>query len=120
MPEFSITDVNTGKIITGVEAYKQVIEAALRLAPGELPQQPEAGFSALEKVDGRVRSRSGLDATDVVESTEQTILRDVPGIVVADIEPEMTATLAVGAINIRFQIVETGELGELRVEIPTA
>ncbi len=55
----------------------------------------------------------------VASAAEEAILRSVEGVSVQDIEPEMVATGQVSAVNVRFEVISTGEIGELRVQIPT-
>jgi hypothetical protein len=108
-----------GDAIDTVPAAEQAIRERLLTGPGDVPSDPAKGFVLLEQAGGRHRSRSGLDRTEVIEATRDAILDHVGGVTVQDIEPEMTSTNQVQAIDIGFEIVQSGEVGRLRVEIPT-
>jgi hypothetical protein len=104
--------------MNNIETARSAIIEVLTTRQGETGSDPARGFAALELGDGRNRSRSGLDRAGVVNAAEEAILRSVEGVTVQDIEPEMVATGQVNALNVRFEIISTGETGELRVEIP--
>lgn len=107
-----------GEAVDTPEAAEKAIRELLLTRPGEIPSEPDRGFAILEHAEGRNRSRSGLDRTEVIETARDAILDHVPGVTVQDLEPEMAATNQVQAIDIGFEIVKSGELGRLRVEIP--
>jgi len=105
--------------IDTVAAAEKAIRELLLTRPGEIPSEPEKGFAILEHADDRNRSRSGLDRTEVIEAARDAILSYVPGVTVQDLEPEMAASNQVQALDIGFEIVKSGELGRVRIEIPT-
>ena len=105
--------------IKEIEAGKLAIQKVLTTRTGEDPSHPTTGFPVLELADGRNRSRSGLDRASVIADAEQAVLQSVGGVTVQGIEPEMIANGQVSAVNVRFEIIASGEIGELRVEMPT-
>jgi hypothetical protein len=106
------------EIMSEIDVAKSAIAEVLTTRQGEVESDPGRGFAALELNNGRNRSRSGLDRAGVISTAEEAILRSVDGVTVQDIEPEMAATGQVSALNVRFEIISTGDIGELRVEIP--
>ena len=107
------------KDIDTVAAAESAIRALLLTRPGDLPAEPEKGFAVLEASGGRNRSRAGLDRAEVIEAARDAILRHLPGVTVQDLEPEMTMTNQVQAIDIGFEIIRSGETGRLRIDLPT-
>jgi hypothetical protein len=107
------------KDIDTISAAEEAIRELMLTRPGDVTSEPEKGFAVLESADGRNRSRAGLDRSEVIEAARDAILRHVPGVTVQDLEPEMTTTNQVQAIDIGFEIIQSGETGRLRVELPT-
>ncbi|MDQ0394937.1 GPW/gp25 family protein [Labrys monachus] len=105
-------------IIEDIPAADEAIRVLLLTRPGEKESEPDYGFPILEVADGRSRSRSGFDRSEVIEAARDAILRCVPGITVQDIEPEMTTTNQVQAVDVGFEIIQSGKTGRVRVELP--
>jgi len=92
------------------------IASILRAPPLNDPSHPSFGDGVLN-VTGR--SRTGLDQVHVAKAAQIAIDTFEPLIHVRDIAVEMTAASAVNAITVHYEIIESGALHDLRVEIPT-
>ena len=92
------------------------IGSILRTPPTNDPSQSCFGNSVLNRCG---RSRTGLNEASVAREARLAIGIFEPLIQVRDVAVEMTPASAVNAITVRYEIIESGDLHDIRVEIPT-
>ena len=98
------------------QSIRVAIGSILRTPPTNDPSRPGFGNRVL---NGCGRSLTGLDEACVAREARRVVDVFEPLIEVRDVAVEMTPSSAVNAITIRYEIIESGDLHDIRVEIPT-
>ena len=98
------------------ESIRIAIASILRAPPANDPRHPSFGDRVL-CITGR--SRTGLSQAHVAKAARIALDTFEPLIEVRGIAVEMTPASAVNAITVHYEVIETGVLHDMRVEIPT-
>ncbi|MDQ0392889.1 GPW/gp25 family protein [Labrys monachus] len=109
-------DRRCGNLPAPRQSIRVAIGSILRTPPTNNPSQPGFGNRVL---NGCGRSLTGLNEDCVAREARRVIDVFEPLIEVRDVAVEMTPSSAVNAITIRYEIIESGDLHDIRVEIPT-
>jgi phage baseplate assembly protein W len=111
---------NTGQpcsdALVAKESIRVAVASILRTRPRSDPSQPCFGERVLN-VCGR--SLTGLNSANVAKAAKIAIDTFEPLIHVRDIAVEMTPASAVNAIVVHYEVIESGALHDIRIEIPT-
>jgi phage baseplate assembly protein W len=105
-----------GRAAVAGESIRVAVGSILRAPPAKDPAQLCFGRHVLS-VCGR--SLTGLNEANVARAARIAIDTFEPLIQVRDVAVEMTPMSAVNAITVRYEIIESGALQDIRVEIPT-